>query len=325
MYPRKKSNRILILCLAVLLMVMVATSYALIASNITNKDGNSRKKIGVLYMTLNNPYFEVLNQQIEAEVTERGDILIERDSCLDNETQIREIEEMIAEKVDIILLNSVDWKEIKPALLEAKEAGIPVIALDTDVYDSDLVISTIVSDNYHAGVAIAHDLMKKSQGGNILLMVQSSNKSARDRIQGFLDTLTEEGWPYEIVDQLECEGQLELAQPLVEELLEKNVHIDVVMGLNDPSALGAMAALDAKGILSDVLVYGVDGAPEAKAMIAKGLMEGSAAQSPTLTGQYAARYLYDILDGNEVQIHKTIPITLITKKNIDDYSLTNWE
>ena len=112
---------------------------------------------------------------------------------------------------------------------------------------------------------------------------------------------------------------------MVEEVLKKRKDIDVVMALNDPSALGAMAALDAAGMLSDVLVYGVDGAPEAKSMIANGKMTGTAAQSPTRTGKIAVEYAYKILEGEKDLPPKIIPVTLITRENIDEYPLSNWE
>ena len=59
----------------------------------------------------------------------------------------------------------------------------------------------------------------------------------------------------------------------MEKVLNKTKDIDVVMALNDPSAMGAMAALDAEHMLSDVLVYGADGSPEAKTMIYENKME----------------------------------------------------
>ena len=52
------------------------------------------------------------------------------------------------------------------------------------------------------------------------------------------------------------------------------------MGLNDPAAMGALAALDSKGAREGVLVYGIDGSPEGKKLIKEGMMTGTAAQSP---------------------------------------------
>lgn len=69
----------------------------------------------------------------------------------------------------------------------------------------------------------------------------------------------------------------------MEKVLNKTKDIDVVMALNDPSAMGAMAALDAEHMLSDVLVYGADGSPEAKTMIYENKMAATSAQSPRTT------------------------------------------
>lgn len=67
------------------------------------------------------------------------------------------------------------------------------------------------------------------------------------------------------------------------------------MALNDPSALGAMAALQEHGLLENTAVYGVDGAPEAKSMIREGVMTATAAQSPIRIGQITAQTVYAIL------------------------------
>ena len=251
--------------------------------------------------------------------------MITRDSAMDAEMQDRQIEELIEEGVDALLINAVDWKNIGDSLDKAKKAGVPIIAVDTEVYDDDLVDGTVISDNYHAGELCAQNLMMKRQSGKILFLVQNTNKSAVDRIQGFKDTLAESGWEYENVGELECLGQLEVAQPLVEEVLQSRQDIDVVMALNDPSALGAMAALDAVGMLSDVLVYGVDGTPEAKTMISEQKMTATAAQSPMKTGATVASMLYDLLDKKKIDKKTVLPVTLITEDNIEQFSLNGWE
>ena len=71
----------------------------------------------------------------------------------------------------------------------------------------------------------------------IVLLKHSSAKSAKDRIDGFLDTIQSHP-QYQVVDEGECEGQLELAMPLMQKIIKKHRDIDVVMALNDPSALG---------------------------------------------------------------------------------------
>lgn len=321
----KRKKRLTLLGIAALLLLIVGCVGLLIFSRNRNKEGEPQKRIGALYMTMNNPYFEVINEQVKAVVKNNGDVMITRDSAMDAEMQDRQIEELIEEGVDALLINAVDWKKIGDSLDKAKKAGVPIIAVDTEVYDDDLVDGTVISDNYHAGELCAQNLMMKRQSGKILFLVQNTNKSAVDRIQGFKDTLAESGWEYENVGELECLGQLEVAQPLVEEVLQSRRDIDVVMALNDPSALGAMAALDAVGMLSDVLVYGVDGTPEAKTMISEQKMTATAAQSPMKTGATVASMLYDLLDKKKIDKKTVLPVTLITEDNIEQFSLNGWE
>lgn len=318
-------RKLFYICLSVCtLMTILCIS---ILEGTTNKNNNNmpRKKIGAIYMTMNNPYFNVIHKEVEAVVTEKGDTIITRDSALDAEMQLRQMEDLIEQDVDVILLNAVDWKGILPGLKKARAAHIPVLAVDAEVYDSEYVEGMITSDNYEAGVIAARDMMKRLPGGNILILIQGNNKSARDRIDGFVETLNQSKWQYKIIDELECSGQLEIAQPLVEEVVKRGEHIDAVMALNDPSALGAMAALDAAGILDDVIVYGVDGAPEAKMMINDSKMTGTIAQSPTETGRMAVQFLYDIMDGKTIKKKTILPVTLITHDNIESFNLSSWE
>ena len=57
------------------------------------------------------------------------------------------------------------------------------------------------------------------------------------------------------------------------------------MGLNDPSILGAVAAMQEQNRLKDVLVYGVDGSPEVKDLIKDGFIEGTVVQSTKNNGK----------------------------------------
>ena len=310
--------------------VIVAALFAistmlLFFSRNKNEDGKPIKTIGALYMTMNNPYFEVINEEVKAVVESRGDVLETRDSAMDAKVQAKQVERFIKEKVDCILINAVDWKNIGASLEKAKKAGIPVIAVDTLVYNQSLVDGTVISNNYEAGQQCAQDLMKRRKSGKILFLVQSENKSAIDRIKGFKETLEKADWKYEDVGDLECKGQLEVAQPLVENVLNKTKDIDVVMALNDPSAMGATAALDAQHMLSEVLVYGADGSPEAKTMIYENRMTATSAQSPQMTGKKTVEMLYKILAGKPVESQYIVPVRLITRDNVEDYSLSGWQ
>lgn len=284
----------------------------------------ANKKFGATYMTLNNPFFIALNDGIKSVVEKSGDKLITLDPALDQAKQIAQVEDLIAQKVDAIFLNPVDWKGVRPALEAAKRAGIPVINVDAPVFDTNLVATVVASDNYKAGVLVAQDVMKRVKTANVVLLEHPTAKSAIDRTQSFVDT-TKNNPAYKIVARQSSNGQLEQAMPVMENIIQANPKIDVVMGLNDPTAMGALAALRSANRDKGVLIYGVDGAPDAKKMIKEGRMTATAAQSPKGIGKIAAESVYKILANQKVEPLILVPVFLIDKTNVDKYGVSGWQ
>ena len=187
-----------------------------------------------------------------------------------------------------------------------------------------MVDVTIVTDNYQAGVLCAKDMMKRQKEANILLLTHDKTKSGRDRIQGFTDTIQSHN-EYKIIAMEDTQGQIERSLPKVEKMVEEHEDIDVIMSLNDPTAMGALAALDSKGYKKDVLVYGVDGSPEGKRLISESKMTGTAVQYPRKMGTAAIKAAYELLAGKDVDKTVTIPVKLITKDNVSEYDLERWQ
>ena len=311
------------------LIVIGSTLIALALMHLEQTDYSARqleqrRKLGAVYMTLNNPFYEVIDEEIRTAVENRGDILISRDPALDVNHQIEEIAELLERGVELIFINPVDWKKIEPALKLARDAGVPVIAIDTNVENDNYVACTIVSDNYSAGVQCARHLLEHVDGGEIVLLKHSQARSGVDRIQGFLDTLADNP-NFRVVDETECLGQLELAMPAMEGMLSRHPELDVVMALNDPAAMGAIAALQNAGRLNDVCVYGVDGVPETKEMILHGRMTATSAQSPRKIGRIAAQQAYRLLDGEHIESFIQLPTNLISAENIASFNIESWD
>ena len=322
-----KRYRSIFFIMGIVLLILIVSIGIYVFSNsegiyFENKVENQRR-IASTYMTMNNPFFEVINEEIRYIVEGNGDILITRDPALDIEKQIQEIYDFIDLDVKAIFINTVDWIAIKPALEAANKSGITVIAIDADVYDEDLVDCTVVSDNYEAGVLCAKDLMSKRDNANIILLEHNRVKSAIDRINGFKDTI-EKNDNYKIVAAVECEGQLEIAMPIVDEILDKTNNVDAIMSLNDPSALGAIIALE-KNNLNNVLVYGVDGSPDAKNLIKDSRMTATASQFPREIGRIAGENLYSIFNGNKVDKKVVVSVELIDSNNVSYYDIDDWQ
>lgn len=279
---------------------------------------------GVTYMTMNNPFYKIINNEILKVVEEHNDVLVTLDPELDIDKQNRQIYDLVERKVDGIFVNPIDFQKISPALEYAKKEGIPVIIVDSQVQNKELVDCTVVSDNYNAGVQCARAMMARMDRANIFLLKHTTAQSAKDRIDGFVDTIKNND-NYKIVNESECEGQLEKAMPAVQKMLEETPNVDVIMALNDPSALGAIAALESKQ-RSDVVVYGVDGTPDMKSLFRYNpLAAGTVAQSPISIGRIAGKKMYEILDGENVEKDVIVPVFFINKDNLNEYDEKGWQ
>lgn len=281
-------------------------------------------KFGATYMTMNNPFFEVINETIRATVESNGDILITRDPALDALRQTQQMYDLIDEGVEAIFLAPVDFEKIIPAIEYGREKGIKIILVDTEIYDESLADCTVVSDNYHAGVLCAEYLLQKKAEGKILIFEHPTTKSSNDRVEGFADTI-KGNKNFEIVDRLDDAGQLEIAMPLMIDELKKGTDFDVVFSINDVGALGVMAALKDYGRLEGISVLGVDGAPEAKSMIKEKIMLATSAQYPSEIGQNAVDQLYNMIEGRPVEKKIKVSVDLISEENIDEFSTKGWQ
>lgn len=279
---------------------------------------------GYTSMTMNNPYFQVVEENIRQVVESNGDELITTDPQLDPELQINQVEDLIAQGIDAIFLNPVDWEGIRPALEMLNEAGIPIINFDAEVKDLDLVTTYVGSDNYNAGYVCGEDLVKRlPEGGKIAIIDSPTMKSIRDRVDGFKDAI--EGHGFEIVEQQDAKHTLELSMQVTEDILTAHPDIVAIFAGNDPMALGALAA--AKTLNNqDVIIYGVDGSPEVKAEIAEGSqIVGTGAQSPINIGRMSAEVAYKILRGEDYEDYYPVETFLINSENVNEYGVDGWQ
>ena len=306
--------------------VLVICCLAFIYSKASMPDSN-QMKIGATYMTMNNDFYQTLNAELEKKTNQQGSRLYVRDSELDEKKQSQQIAYFIKEKVDIIVINPVksDSPAIIKALNKAKKAGIRIIVVDAPMSKQVAVDTTIVSDNYQAGVLIAKDMMSRLSEANILLLEHQNAISAMDRLQGFLDTI--KGHPgYRIVSQLETLGQTEESMPQVKNALDNGLEFNVVMALNDRAAIGALAAIKDQGVAEKIYIYGVDGSPDIKNFLANtNDIQGTVAQSPIQMGRKVAEVIELLREEKSCDRQYLIPVRLINKDNISEYTVTGWQ
>ncbi len=302
-------KKILVIALA-LVMIMSCTALA---------EGN---KIGYTCMDGTNPFFVTLEASIREVVEAHGDELISLDPQNSNEKQISQIEDLISQGIVAMFVNPVDRDGIIAGLDKLKEAGIPMFGFDTEVADMSYLVSYAGSDNYNAGFVCGEDLVAKCpDGGNIIVLDSPTMQSVVDRTDGFLAAI--EGKGFTVVSQIDCMGNQEQGNLNGTDALTAHPDAVAIFGGNDPTALGAYAAAEAAG--SKALIYGVDGSPDIKALIADGKVTGTGAQSPMSIGKTIAEVYYKVEAGETVEARYPIPTFMINADNVAEFGTDGWQ
>ena len=301
----------------------------LLAMGITGRDysRNQRRNgylIGASYMTMNNEFYKILNEEIISRAELEQDQMILRDPALDADRQIEQIDAMIQMGIDVLVVTPVDWKSLSDILRKAKEQGIFIVVVDSNLEDESLADCTITSDNYNAGRMVGEYFLKENETAELVVMTHDAAKSGQDRVQGFLDAV-EQREGIHIVEKINCDGQLEIAMPRMQRIIEEGAVFDSVFCLNDLAGVGVVAALDDGGMLDRVNVYGIDASPDAKALIKEGMMSASAAQFPSRIGRKAADVIYQLLEGGTVDKSVLVPVELVTGENVEQYRIDRWQ
>ena len=302
-------KKILVIALA-LVMIMSCTALA---------EGN---KIGYTCMDGTNPFFVTLEASIREVVEAHGDELVSLDPQNSNEKQISQIEDLISQGIVAMFVNPVDRDGIIAGLDKLKEANIPMFGFDTEVADMSYLVSYAGSDNYNAGFVCGEDLVAKCpEGGNIIVLDSPTMQSVVDRTDGFLAAI--EGKGFTVVSQIDCMGNQEQGNLNGTDALTAHPDAVAIFGGNDPTALGAYAAAEAAG--SKALIYGVDGSPDIKALIAEGKVTGTGAQSPMSIGKTIAEVYYKVEAGETVEARYPIPTFMINADNVAEFGTDGWQ
>ncbi len=312
--------------IAMVTIPLLITIYLLYWSpnDLSARQTGKQRMFGATYMTMNNPYFQMLDAQIQGLLEINGDVLITRDAAMDQQRQNQEIQELVDAGVSAIFMTPVEWDTSKEGVRIAAAAGVPVIVVDAPIQNPELAACSVLSDNYQAGVLCARHLLSVRDSAKILLLEHITARSGADRIQGFRDTIAgHEG--FEILGSGESDGQIENAMPVMEQLLQEFPEADVLMALNDPSAFGGLAAIQGAGASDRFLVYSVDGSPEGKAMVSSGFLTATCAQFPSRVAEEAVKQAYAAINGGCERKEVIIPVELLTEEKVDQYGIDGWQ
>jgi ribose transport system substrate-binding protein len=270
--------------------------------------------IGLSLSTLNNPFFVTLRDGAQKAADAAGTIKLVVVDAQDNAaTEAANIENLIAQKVDAILVNPTDGAAIVPSIEAANKAGIPVFTVDRSA-NGGTVVSHIASDNVAGGALAAEYLCKAIGGkGNVVeLEGIAGTSAARDRGQGFNDYMSKNCPDAKIVAKQTANFNRAEGLSVFENILQANAEIAGVFAHNDEMILGAIEAAKAAN-RTGIIFVGFDAVDDAVKAVKDGTLAATVAQQPGLMGELAVMTAADYLGAMEVPANIPVSLSLVTK------------
>ena len=271
-----------------------------------------RPVIGISVLTLTNPFFKELADSLAAEAATRGYDAVVVSGDVDPAKQQNQIKDFIVRRVAAIVLNPCGSTAVGPAIREANEAGIPVFTADIGCLDPEAkVVAHIATDNERGGHEAAEAMIEAlGNRGKVAILDFPEVESVILRTKGFRAELAARTSPIEVVACLPGGAEREKSMKVMQDILQAHPDLAGVFAINDPSALGAVAAVEKAGRLEDVVVIGFDGQPDGKRAIRDGIIYADPIQFPDRIGRQAAVAVCDYLEGLEVEPVQLIPTAL---------------
>ena len=260
------------------------------------------KTIGVTLLTKQHIFYQDLEKGLLAEAGKTGYQVTVLAAEFDPAKQANQVEDFIAKKVDAIVISPCDSHGVGAAISEANRAHIPVFTADiANLSKEGKVVAHIASDNVEGGRQAGELLAEAiSRKGNIAVINHPTVASVLDRVKGFKEVIAK--YPdINIVADVSASGQRANAMKVAEDILQKHTDLVGIFGINDDSALGALAAVSAAGKKGKIAIVGYDATPEAKKAIADGGMYGDAVQYPVAIGTLTIRTIADYFAGKPVR------------------------
>ena len=214
--------------------------------------------------------------------------------------QVNQLEDLIAKKVDAIVLNPMDGKAVVPVLKKAKAAGIPVIVVDSSVEKGNeaLYIAYVGTDNFNAGVEAGKRMVKElGNQGNVLVVRGANGSLAGDnRVDGFKKGIAGSGLA--IVGEQPGNWTNSVAMQVTENMLQANKQVNGLFTASDVMLDGILQAIDDAG-RKGITILAVDGSAKAVDLVEAGTITGTMAQFPAKMGTMAVENLLAVMDGKK--------------------------
>ena len=280
--------------------------------------GPSKGTIGVSVLTMTNPFFKEIADTITAEAAKHGYATVITSGEFDVARQQNQVKDFIVGKAAAIVLCPCDSRSIGPAIVEANEAGIPVFTADIACLAPEAkVVSHVATDNLGGGRQAAEAMIEAlgDAGGKVVVLDFKQAESCLLRVRGFEEVIAGHNAAHpnarvEIVARLPGDGQKDKGFKCTEDSLQSHPDLAGIFAINDPSALGARAALEKAGVADRVKIVGFDGQIDGRQAIKEGKIFADPVQFPDKIAALTVDSILRYFAGEDVPAVQLIPTAL---------------
>ena len=290
-------------------LLFVLTLTAVLA--LTGCSGNKKGKIGMTCMDLGNPFFQLIADEMEKAAAEQGYDLVALSGDNLPEKQNNQINDFVAQGYDAIFINPVDSVSAGQGVKKAHAAGIPVFTFDVQISDPDakkLVTFHIGSDNYQGGRLAGRSMMEALGNQGLVAIISLPDVSSCIlRVQGFKDELKEAGSPIKIVTELSGQGRRDEGFKVATDILQAHPEINGIFAINDPSGLGAEAAVVKARKSDQITIVAFDASPAGKQGVFEKKLYDTPQQFPKKMAHETVEAFVKYLNGDEFESVVFVP------------------
>lgn len=318
---RRKGFRLVAL-LALVAMLAFSVAGCAKTDTDTSTDGDAEKiKVGLVQINQQAIFFNQMNEGAQEAADEVGVDLTIFNANDDAAKQNEGIANFVTQGFDAIIVVAIDVEGIKPAIQEAKAAGIKIIAVDAVVEDEAVDVQVGV-DNEAAGAEIGQfvvDYMTENKVANKKIGVIGALNSFIQNLRKDSFVKVVEGAGASITQVVDGQNRQEAAMTAAENLFTAQADTEIMYATGEPAMVGAVAAVRSQNKGTTVKLFGWDLTAEVIQGIDDGFVLGVVQQDPKTEGYEAVKAAKTLVEGGSVDKLMNIPITIVTKDNVEPY------
>lgn len=308
-------------------MIMKTKLMAVAAAAILAAPLAHAEKIGVTMASFDDTFLTILRNSITDAAKKDGATVQIEDGGNDVGKQLSQVQNMIAQKVDAIIVNAVDTDATPKITKMATAAKIPLVYVNRKPVDFDKLpagVAVVASDEKQSGTLQARQVCKLlgGKGDLLVLMGELSNESARARTKDIEDVIaTKECSGMKIVDKREGKWSRTQGQDITMNWLSSGTKFDAIVSNNDEMAIGAINALKAaRKLTPKTVVAGIDATPDGLASMKSGELKVSVYQNAIGQGAQSVAAALKLAKKQPVDRFVNVPFELVTPENMSQYA-----